>query len=89
MSLFGSASHTPHSSSVEGPFITPAQSSHVELSPLHTPHWSSTAVEPHSLSQPPITEVPPQTPAQSSILLPLQTPAQSSTADPLSTPAQS
>ena len=38
-----SPSHTPHSSKVEAPFGTPAQSAHDELSPSHTPHSSSTA----------------------------------------------
>ena len=57
--------------------------------PPHTPHSSSTAVEPHTLSHPPITESPPHTPAQSSTVSPPHTPAQSSTAVPSQVPAQS
>ena len=43
---------------------------HDEPSPPHTPHSSSTAVEPHALSHPPTTESPPHTPAQSTTDVP-------------------
>ena len=42
--LFGLASHTPQSSVIDRPLITPAQSWHEELSPLQTPHKSNSDV---------------------------------------------
>ncbi len=71
----------------------PAQSAQVELSPSHTPHPSTTAVELHKLSHPLNTETPPQTSAQSgtqSLAVSLsQVPQLSIKAVPLGLPAQS
>ena len=50
---------------------------HVEPLPPQTPHSSTTAVEPQTLSHPPTTESPPHTPAQSSTAAPFGMPAQS------------
>ena len=43
--------HTPHASSTELPFGTPAQSAHEELSPLQTPQSSKSAYPNHSPAQ--------------------------------------
>ena len=51
-----SPSHTPHSSKVEVPFGTPAQSAHDVLSPSHTPH--SSAKLPSQSQAPPTYPVP-------------------------------
>ena len=81
-------SHTPHSSKVDAPFGTPAQSKQVELSPPHTPHSSLTKSDPHVLSQPEgAGRSQPQ--PRSAALPPLQSPQLSNTAVPPQAPAQS
>ena len=68
-----------HPSVISAEPSSPPSSAQDDPSPPQTPHSSSTAVDPHTLSHPPTTPSPPQTPAQSSTAAPSHTPSQSKT----------